>query len=386
MIYKMKNIVFLFALLLIITACGSKKEIPELLEGNYRVHTVTFEENQPKINLDNDKLKDILILLHHRVSAEAIKKQFQLSDSVWNERINYLFGEGLIKKFGDSSFIPTVFVLDEENGRLLKKLTDSLGAEMSGIALDRLSKIKEAYAKISSFKNIPFEHASMFILGGVIHDGVQLKNYQEQFIKAFVPHRGSCYYYMSLVQNEEAESSNPKIYETRYYNYPVFTLGSFASSVYERNIATYATSELTKDFGKPTTESDSVYQITMLNELIEMSKNAGYKPPVKMLDGFNRYGIVLKDKSIIPVWSKADQQRLAVLSNVVRQDIINYFENRQTLFVKRYLNSQYREETSYKEWMIWVYKMITAKTIDVLIEKSYIKIFGGNTASFILEK
>jgi hypothetical protein len=105
-----------------------------------------------------------------------------------------------------------------------------------------------------------------------------------------------------------------------------------------------------------------------------------------MLDGFNRYGIVLKDKSIIPVLSKADQQKLVELSNFVTQDIINYFNNRQTLFVKWYLNSQYREETSYKEWMIWVYKMITAKTIDVLLEKSYIKSFSGNTASFILEK
>ncbi|MDP3580845.1 MAG: hypothetical protein Q8S39_02850 [Ignavibacteria bacterium] len=386
MIYKIKNTVSLLILLLIITACGSKKEIPELLEGNYRVHTVSFEESQPKINLDNDKLKDILILLHHRVSAEAIKKQFQLSDNVWNERINYLFGKGLIKKFDDSSFVPTVFVLDEENGCSLKKLTDSLGAEMSGIAIDRLNKIKEAYAKIPSFKNIPFDYASMFILGGVMHDDVQLKNYQDQFIKAFIPHRGNSYYYMSLVQNEEAESSNPKIYETRYYNYPAFTLGSFATTVYERNIATYATSELIKDFGRPATESDSVYQISMLIELIKMSKNAGYKPPVKMLDGFNRYEITAKGKPTVPVLSIADQQRLAELSNIVAQDIINYFENRQTLFVKWYLNSQYREEVSYKEWMIWVYKMITAKTIDVLVEKSYIKSFGGNTASFIFLK
>lgn len=382
----MKNIVFLVALLLIITSCGSKKEIPELLEGNYRLHTVSFEENKPKINLEENNLKGILVLLHHRVAAGEIKKHFQLSDSIWNERINYLFGEGLIKKFDDSSFIPTVFVLDEENGHSLKKLTDSLGAEMSGIAIDRLGKIKEAYAKISSLRNIPFEQASMFILGGVMHDGVQLKNYQDNFIKAFIPHRGNSYFYMSLVQNEEAESGNPKFYETRYYNYPTVTLGSFASSIYERNIATYATSELTKDFGKPATESDSVYQITMLNELIKMSKNAGYKPPAKMLDGFNRCGIVLKGKPTVPVLSKADQQRLTELSSVVVQDIINYFENRQTLFVKWYLNSQYREEVSYKEWMIWVYKMITAKTIDVLIEKSYIKIFGGNTASFILEK
>jgi len=382
----MKNFLCLLGLVLIITACGSKKEIPELLEGNYRVHTVSFEETQPKINLDNDKLKDILILLHHRVAAGKIKKHLLLSDSVWNERINFLFGEGLIKKLGDSNFVPTIFVLDEENGSSLKKFTDSLGVEMSGIAIDRLNKIKEAYAEIPSFKNIPFDYASMFILGRVLHDDAQLKNYQEQFIKAFVPHRGSSYYYMSLIQNEETESGNPKIYETRYYNYPTFTLGTFTSAVYERNVATYATSELTKDFGKPVTESDSVYQITMLNELIKMSKHTGYKPPIKMLDGFNRYGIVSKGKSTVPVLSKADQLRLEELSNVVAQDIINYFENRQTLYVKWYLNSQYREEVSYKEWMIWVYKMITAKTIDVLIEKSYIKNYGGNTASFIIEK
>ncbi len=386
MIYKMKNIALIITLAVIAVACGDKKEIPELLEGNYRVHTVSFEENKPLINLEKDNLKEILILLHHRKNSSEIKKHFQLGDSVWNERINYLFGEGLIKKFGDSSFVPTVLVLDEENGRSLKELTDSLGAEMSGIAIDRLGKIKEAYAKIPSFRNLPFDYVSMFILGGVLHDGAQLKNYQDQFIKAFVPHRGNGYYYLSLIQNEETEISNPKIYETRYYNYPALTLGSFASTIYERNIATYATSELTKDFGKPAAESDSVYQITLLNELIKMSKSSGYKASAKMLDGFNRYGITIKGKSTIPVLSKVDLLKLEELSGIVAQDILNYFENRQTLFVKWYLNSPYREETSYKEWMIWVYKMITAKTVDVLIEKSYIKTFGGNTASFIIEK
>ena len=386
MIYKMKNIALTIVLAVTVAACGSKKEIPELIEGNYRAHTVSFEENKPVINLEKDNLKEILILLHHRKSPGEIRKHYQLSDSTWNERINYLFGEGLIKKFDDSSFIPTFFVLDEENGASLKKFTDSLGAEMSGIAIDRLNKIREVYAKIPSFKNIPFDYVSMFILGGLIHDGAQLKNYQDQFVKAFIPHRGGSNYYLSLIQNEEANSSSPKIYETRYYNYPAFTLGSFASTVYERNIATYATSELTKNFGKPAAESDSVYQITLLNELVWMSKSGGYKPPAKILDGFKRYGILANGKSTIPVLSKVDRLRLDELSNVATQDIINYFENRQTLFVKWYLNSQYREETSYKEWMIWVYKLITAKTIDVLIEKSYIKTLGGNTASFILEK
>ncbi len=372
-------------LLIIVAACSSKKEIPELLEGNYRTHVVSLEDSTAKFNLDNDKLKNILILLHHRINPGDIKKHFQISDSVWNEKINYLFGEGLIKKYNDSSFIPTIFVLDEENGRALKKLTDSLGAELSGIAVDRLAEIKEAYYKIPSFKNIPLEYISMFILGAVMHDNDQLKYYQEQFIKAFVPHRGSNYYYMSFIQNEGGER-NPKIYETRFYDYPNFRLGSFASTPYERNIATFATSELVRDFGKPVTESDSVYQVALLNELIRVIKNPGYKPISKIAEGFTRCGIVVKGKSTVPVLAREDLQKVAEISSVIKQDIVNYFENRQTLFVKWYLNSQYREETSYKEWMIWVYKMITAKTIDVLMEKSYIKTYGGNTASFIVEK
>ncbi|MFA7418680.1 MAG: hypothetical protein WCZ90_03265 [Melioribacteraceae bacterium] len=381
----MKNITALLALLIIVSACGSKKEIPELLEGNYRLHIVSFDESKSEINLDKDNLKEILILLHHRINSGEIKKHFQLSESSWNERINYLFGESLIKKFADSSYIPTVFILDEENGRALKKHTDSLGAEMSGITIDRLAEIKEAFAKIPSLKNIPFEYVSMLVLGAVIHDGEQLKNYQEQFIKSFVPHRGSHYYYMSLIQNEGGEGS-PKIFETRYYEYPKFKLCSFTSNAYERNIATYATSELVRDFGKPVTEGDSIYQVALLDELVNVSKNPDYKPASKIADGFKRSRIVVDGKSTVPVFTKEDFGKLGELSNVVKQDIVNYFENRQTLFVKWYLNSQYREEVSYKEWMIWVYKMITAKTIDVLMKKSYIKIYGGNTASFILEK
>jgi hypothetical protein len=120
--------------------------------------------------------------------------------------------------------------------------------------------------------------------------------------------------------------------------------------------------------------------------LIKATKNPGYIPVSKIADGFKRSGIVVNGKSTVPVFTGEDLRKLGELSNLVKQDILNYFENRQTLFVKWYLNSQYREEVSYKEWMIWVYKMITAKTIDVLMDKSYIKIYGGNTASFILEK
>ncbi|KAF0151127.1 MAG: Uncharacterized protein FD143_2232 [Ignavibacteria bacterium] len=381
----MKNIALIILTVSLFASCSNKKEIPQLLEGNFSMHTITFEEDKPNINLEKDNLKDILVLLHHRKTPLEIKKHFKMNDSIWNERTNFLFGEGLIKKFNDSSFIPTIFVLDEENGIALRKFTDSLGIEMSGIAIDRLSKIKEAYQKISSLKNIPFENLSMLVLGGVVHDFEQLRIYQEQFIKAFVPQRGNTNYYMCLLQNRRKES-NPKFYETLYYNYPAFYLVSFASTYYERNIATYSTSELTRDFEKPVTESDSVYQFYLLKEIIKLNINPDYKPGENIYNGFVKTGMVVNEKSTIHFLTKEDFEKVKTFYSSASQDIINYFENRQTLFVKWYLNSPYREETSYKEWTMWVYKMITAKAVDVLAEKSYIKTFGGNTAAFIVEK
>jgi len=372
-------------LVLLFVSCGGKKEIPELLEGGYSSHLINFDEAKPEIDLDVDNLQDILVLLHHRITPGEIKNHFQLTDKIWNERINYLFGQGLIKKYGDSSFVPTVLVLDEENGKTLKILTDSLGNELSGIAIDRLNKIKEAYHRISSLKNIPFDNTSLLILGGFVHDFDQLKVYQEQFIKALVPTRGNTNYYMCLLQNRKKEE-NPKLYKTIYYDYTSFQLGSFASTFYERNTATYSTSDLIDSFGKPETESDDQYQITILNELINLNKNSNYNPNEKIFNGFIKNGIVVNGKPTVPYFTKEDFKQVKELYASSSQDIINYFENRQTLFVKWFLNSPYREETSYKEWMFWVYKLITAKTIDVLVQKSYIKTFGGNTASFIIEK
>jgi hypothetical protein len=130
---------------------------------------------------------------------------------------------------------------------------------------------------------------------------------------------------------------------------------------------------LKKSFGKETQIGDSVFQIKLINELIKLSKNPKYKTEKKIEEGFESLGLTKNGKALIPVLSKIESSQFYKIAEVIKTDLINYFENRQTLFVKKYLESQYREETSYKEWMIWVYKMISAKAIDKLIEKGIIK-------------
>jgi len=367
-----KKLLLVLLISLLIISCTKKKEIPELLNGNFSQHVISFEDKPVKINLEKSE-KEILILLHHRRSSDEIKMHLKISDSLCNEKINRLFSNGLIKKKDDGNFLPTIFILDKDNAKELKKFTDSLGTELSLIAIDRLEKIKTTTQQINSLKKFSFDEISFFVLGAVVHDYWQLKFYQDEFLKSFIPHRGNSFFYFALIQNDNSPEQNIKFYETNFYDYPNYQFIDFALSELDYNIPTFPTSELKKNFGKETQIGDSVFQIKLINELIKLSKNPKYKTEKKIEEGFESLGLTKNGKALIPVLSKIESSQFYKIAEVIKTDLINYFENRQTIFVKKYLESQYREETSYKEWMIWVYKMISAKAIDKLIEKGIIK-------------
>jgi len=379
----MKRTSVIILILFLLTSCSHKKDIPELLRGTFRSHFVSFNETKPIINLDEGRLKEMLILLHHRVPEDNIKNHFNMNDSTWNDKINYLFGQGLIKKSEKGNYLPTFFVLDDDNSSALKKFTDSLGVEMSGIALDRLAKIKAACAIIPSLKNFTFDDISLFVLGSVMHDYWQQKYYQDQFIKSFVPHRGNADYYFAIFQSD---INSVKIFETKFYEYPSFQFGSYCYAGNEFNLATFPTSILKNNFGREETEDDYDFQIKLLNDLIGLSKNHFYKVKAKHMEGFEKFGMVANGKTKVPYIINSDKQKLYNAASVITADLINYFESRQTLFVKRYLSSQYREETNYKEWMVWIYKIITTSAVEELIKKSIIKANTDRTAAFIIQK
>lgn len=379
-----KKFFLVLVLLITIVSCTKKKEISELLNGNFSQNIISFEEKPVKLILSKTDI-DILILLHNRFSDEEIKSHLKFSDSLWNYKINYLFGNGLIKKKENGSFLPTIFILDKDNSKELKKFTDSLGAELSLITIDRLEKIKASAAKINSFKNIPFENISFFALGSVIHDCWQLKFYQDEFLKSFIPSRGTSNFYFALFQNDNLYGQTFRIYHTYFYDYPNYQFVTFGLSDFDYNIPTFPTSELNKSFGKDPQVGDSVFQIKLINELIKLWRSHNYKPEKRIEEGFEKYGLVKNGKTLVPVLSKNEKIQLYKIAEVIKPDLISYFENRQTLFVKKYLESQFRDETSYKEWMAWIYKMITAKSIDKLIEKGIIK-QGITSPSIIIEK
>lgn len=337
----MKKIIIVFAILFL-TACSSKKNISDVLQNSFEVRTISNSYSTQSVDLEKDHLKDILLLLHYNFTSEKIKEHFNMSDSIYNIRINDLFGEGLIKKTNDGEFIPTCMIVNAEEGKAIKSSADSLGREMSGIAVDRIGKIREAYSKITSFKNISFENASLFILGNVMHNYWQMKFIEEQFIKSLPPQRGSNRYYLALTQNQNGKDSEP------------FGLFSNRFKTTQRYIIDL--------YGSGSSTEFSSYTEKELDNLIKT----------------NRSTFVLVNKS--------DQKKLEDLALIITKDLLNYLERNRPRFVKLYLNSVYKDQTSFREWFVWFYQFIITQANKTLTDKGFIKNNSSGGIIIVLEK
>ncbi|MFA7228767.1 MAG: hypothetical protein WC061_07020 [Melioribacteraceae bacterium] len=336
----MKKISILLVLILI-SACSDKKEIPEILESKFETLVISDDFSSPAIKLEENHLREILILLHNDIPDEGIREYFRMSEAAYKSAINDLYGEGLIKRMGSGKFVPACMVIDSENGERMKKTADSLGREMSLIVIDRLEKIKEAYGRIPAFKNIPFGNASLFILGNAVYNYWQMPSITGQFLKANPPRRGAGRYYMAVLENKEGGSEPFGLFFNKF-----LPEDNYMAGVYGNNIP----------------RADSILNSTALSAL---SPKSGIS---------------------IPVFTQADQKKLSELASVVTPDILAYLEKNRTLFVKLYLNSVYKDQTSFREWFVWYYQFMITRSNKTLIEKGYIKTPASMGASFLLSR
>ncbi len=337
----MKKIILLSALLFI-TSCSHKKNISETLLNKFDLHVISGSFSGPAINLEENHLKEILVLLHNNFPPEEIKEYFNLSDSTYNLYINDLFGEGLIKKNEEGNFVPTCMVIDLDNGIQLKKTADSLGHEMSLIAIDRLAKIEEAYRKIPAFKNIPFEDASLFILGNVIHNYWQMQEIEEKYLKAEPPYRGLNRYYSAILENPgNSKNKSLEIFTNKFQSIENYIAGCYGI-------------ELAK--------TDSIVTRAELK------------------------GIPKKQTPGVPLIGIEDSKKLMSLAQIISPDLLNYLEKNRTLFVKLYLNSVYKDQTTFREWFVWYYQFIITQVNNTLMEKGYIHKSSLLDNRFILVK
>ncbi|AFN74150.1 hypothetical protein MROS_0909 [Melioribacter roseus P3M-2] len=186
----MKRLISLTLALLLINGCSREKTPGNFLGSEYLFVT------SPPANLElSERQKEYLILFKHGFSNDEIINYFKTDKARFNEEINFLFSNNLIKK-SDNNFLPAFPVISyDDYNDMLNKL-DTLIKDVGTIALDRLEKIESEYNK--NKMNRPFKDAAYY----VVRDYAVMKNLSDFVIKTEPPARGTARFYAALFEKK----------------------------------------------------------------------------------------------------------------------------------------------------------------------------------------
>lgn len=271
----MKRLFALIIAAVLFNACSKEKSPEDFLDSNFVLITV------PQLNFDLSKRqKDYLILFKHRFSSDEIKKYFKINQMQFNEEINSLFSNNLIKKY-DDNFLPAFPVISSEDYNDILNRLDSLIKDVRVIILDRLDSIENEYNK--NKMNKPFNDIAYFM----IRDYSIMKNISDYIIKVEPPLRSGERFYAVLFEKEILNNSRLRS------------------------------------------------RIIFENDELKTIEN---------------------------------------ISKITQRDLVEYFERQIPKLVKYYLNSSFKDQCSFREWLFWTGYIVADRVTDLLIKDGYIKL------------
>lgn len=381
----LKNtLITLLALLLV--NCSEKNDLKEILQVEYAGKLISSGKNRPQINLRKDNLRDLIILLHHRVQINDIKSYFAWDDEELNKRLNLLIENDFIKYHESEIYLPTSMVIDQAQGEILQQQTKSIAGPISEIIIKRMPEIKKYYYELEFFEGITFEEASFLVISDVLLDNWQINNVEEIFLKTDRTDRHGMNYYHSF---QEKTKKNDKesfgIYGNQMWGYGKFQIGIYgnkrSTSV---NFLTLKKKDFIDMFDMPETTSVYDFKGSLLETIVHYSESSDHLMDATHKEGFNRIDLMDEDKLKIPVMNRRDYTALSELSLLVTEDLVNVLEQNRDILHANYLNSIYSNEITFEEYFIWWYHFLYSEVTDILVEKGFIKIPSSGITTYVI--
>ena len=381
----LKNtLITLFALLLV--NCSEKNDLKEILQVEYVGKLISSGKNRPQINLRKDNLRDLIILLHHRVEINDIKSFFAWDDEELNKRLNLLILNDFIKYHESEIYLPTSMVIDQAQGEILQQQTKSIAGPVSEIIIKRMPEIKKYYYELEFFEGITFEEASFLVISDVLLDNWQINNVEEIFLKTDRTDRHGMNYYHSF---QEKTKKNDKeafgIYGNQMWGYGKFQIGIYgnkrSTSV---NFLTLKKKDLIEMFDMPETTSVYDFKGSLLETIVQYSESSDHLIDATHKEGFNRIDLMDEDKLKIPVMNRRDYTALSELSLLLTEDLVNVLEQNRDILYANYLNSIYSNEITFEEYFIWWYHFLYSEVTNILVKKGFIKIPSSGITTYVI--
>lgn len=383
----MKKFIGFLTLFLFLISCTSKQDPSDMLSTESKFEIYPQEVKSSILNLNQKNLREIILLLHNRIETEEIVDHFKMKKDDYDLIINTLYGQGLLKKSTDGKVIPACMVVNSENEKEIKKYTGEFGSKIAEIIIDRYKKIRDSNKLLPEFAKDSFDDEALFVLYNVLLDKWQIKNIEEKFLRAEPPLRSGERYYLLIHQKSDEVLENQfTLLGNWYVDYKDYCFCTFGDVWNKDNFADISRDKLISDFGMSKSEDDTTFKKHLIDNLVNSIKGSLHSAPLDYFDSFTKYGIVKNNRLKLARITKDENKALFEMAEIITTDLTNYLDNQRPRLVKHYLQSVYKEETSFREWLFWIYKYVIAETANKLIEKKYIKITDNNLFNYVIEK
>ncbi|HOI29363.1 MAG TPA: hypothetical protein PLZ15_06325 [Melioribacteraceae bacterium] len=381
----MKRITAALVFLIAIVSCTSKKDLSELLKGETEIEVYPQKE-LPTVLVENKLAAQLLIFLHNRIDEESILENLSIGKTEFDRLINSLFAEGLIKRKDDGTFIPACMVAGYEDEIAIDKFITKMSADVISLIAQQLPSIKKSFGRIDSFSNLSFEEVAFFILYNVMLAKWQIKNIEERFIRAEPTQRITDRYYLLLRQINSDTTGIDKWAVNRSIEMNGYYFCSFGRMSKENNLFDAGADQLIRDFGMSQSADPLGFKKELLGDLVRFYNGELSTANPSYTAGLNKYGILRNSQLKLQFISSQDNLRLYEMAGIISESLVGYLDKQRPVFVKEYLQSKYKEEINFREWVFWIYNFIAAKAGRNMTDKGIAAVNNDEIFHYLIMK
>jgi len=358
---------FIVMVLLVFCKHSSQPEIAKILESQYEERRIASGDNRPAINLSEDNLRDLLILLHYRVTPDDIKAFFSWEDDDLRTRLDILLENDFIHYHESGKYLPSCMVISEKDGKELQRLAKTVSRPIAEIIASKTPEIKRHYETLGAFEGIPFQDASLLILSNVVLDNWQIDNIEKTFIKAERTARhGKNYYFAIREKVGEGDLESFGIYGNSIRSFGNIRVGIYGNRRLGRNFITLTEKQLIELFGMPAEHPVNEFKAQLLEELVQLAEEPEFSVDTNHKDGFNHLGLMNGSRLGVPIVRKDDYFQLGAIAYRASEDIISVLEAHKDRIQSSYQKSIYGEEITFEEYFIWWYHFLYTDVTNLL--------------------
>lgn len=315
------------------------------LSQEWEFKMISAGDNKPNFQTTEDSIHFVPILLGEGYSLDQIKAHFNWTAQDVNDKMGQLSNSEFVVLNYREEYVPNVMILPVEEGEKIRKQILPIAKQIADSIALQIDSIVYKTKQVECLEDFQFEEVSLLILSNVLLDNGQIRNVEQEYLKAERPIRHEKSYYASYL----GKPVDSKIESFGIYGNQVSMQDGFAIGMYGNQ--------------------------RQLPEVIRIKEKLKFQ-----------YQDSLKRRSIShPVITNKCNNNILKIANYFKPSLLSIIESNDELLRDMYTKSRYAKEVTYEEYFIWLYHILYSEATENLIEQGAIKIPEEKVSFYVLQ-